>query len=51
MNSTPSLYSRIYYVSDDIEEMTSDQALERALHNRKIMSSIPNYKKLATYAI
>lgn len=51
MNYTPSLYSRIYYVSDDIEEMTIDQALERALHNRKIISSIPSYKKLAPYAI
>jgi hypothetical protein len=51
MNAYPHAFSKIYYISDDIEEMTYDQALELALHNKKIMSSTPVYNKLAPYAI
>ena len=51
MNAYPHAFNKIYYISDDIEEMTYDQALELALHNKKIMSSTPVYDKLALYAI
>ena len=51
MNAYPQAFNKIYYVSDDIEEMTCDQALELALNNKKIMSSTPGYDKLAPYAI
>lgn len=51
MSLYPLMYYKIYYISDEIEEMTRDQALELALHNKKIMSSTPVYNKLAPYAI
>jgi hypothetical protein len=51
MDITPSMDSKIYYVSNDIEEMTHHQALMLALYNRKIMSSIPTYNDLAPYTI
>ena len=51
MNAYSYAFNKIYYISDDIEEMTYDRALELALHNRKIMSSTPAYSKLALYAI
>jgi len=51
MNLFPLMYPKIYYISNDIEEMTYGQALELALHNKKIMSSTPGYNKLAPYTI
>ena len=51
MDFTPSMDSKIYYVSNDIEEMTHHQARMLAVYNRKIMSSIPTYNDLAPYTI
>ena len=51
MDITPSMDSKIYYVSNDIEEMTHHQALMLALYNRKIISSTPTYNDLAPYTI
>jgi hypothetical protein len=51
MNAYPYAFNKIYYISADIEEMTYGQALELALHNKKIMSSTPGYDKLAPYTI
>ena len=48
---TQSMHPKIYYVSNDIEEMTHHQALMLALYNRKIMSLIPTYNDLAPYTI